>query len=79
MKYGRIWPSLAAVLAMAVAGGCGTVVFFPQKSAEIAADKILNDILAPANGKEADGAREIAKAPESVPVRAQHIGPDKAP
>ncbi len=77
MKSGRTWLCIAAVLAMASAGGCGTIVFFPHKSAEKAADKILDDILIPANGSGKTGVGEIARAPDSIPVR-QEKHTDKA-
>ncbi len=74
MKSGRLWPCLAAALAMAMASGCGTVVtFFPYKSAERAADKVIDDVLAGAhttNGADYKArAAEIAKAPDAAPPR----------
>ncbi|MBL8523827.1 MAG: hypothetical protein JNN20_09070 [Betaproteobacteria bacterium] len=72
MKSGRSWPCLAAALAMAMASGCGTVVtFFPYKSAEKAADRIIDDVLTGTNGGHAPANGELAKAPEPVVPRAE--------
>lgn len=80
MKSGRSWPCLAAALAMAIASGCGTVVtFFPYKSAERAADRVIDDVLAGANGDNGSNGNnggeakpagaELAKAPDVAQLR----------
>ncbi|MBL0124754.1 MAG: hypothetical protein IPP88_19250 [Betaproteobacteria bacterium] len=52
MKINKMWMAALAIGVVVGITGCNVISFFPQKTAEKAADKVLDDIL---SGKGTNG------------------------
>jgi hypothetical protein len=45
MRIDKTWGAALMLLALLAVAGCSAIGFFPQKAAEKAADKVLDDML----------------------------------
>lgn len=61
MKINKVWMAALAIgVLVGIMGGCNVISFFPHKTAEKAADKVVDDIL---SGKGASSNPSPADAP----------------